>query len=163
MKIYIDLDGVLADLFPAVEGYYNVKSYKDLTNDHFKPLGDNYRFWRGLKPINEGIKLIQCLVASGYEYHILSRPIKDATSCMQGKIAWCEEYLGDPFSPSSIVFAQDKWRYAKGNILIDDFRRNITSWQSAGGYGIKYKPSSGKLSVSDVIDKIRKFYLKEPE
>jgi hypothetical protein len=85
-------------------------------------------------------------MAGGYK--ILSSPLNyDLNGSIEGKKEWLSKFISVP--ADEIIFEREKHKYAvtngTPNILIDDFRKNITSWNNAGGIGIKYQADENSL------------------
>ena len=65
---------------------------------------------------------------------ILSSPSIEKESKI-GKKIWCERELG--LSKNNVIITFQKQKYATSNsILIDDMRKRIVAWKTAGGIGI---------------------------
>lgn len=155
MHTFVDLDGTLADFFPAVEARYDVPSYKLLTTSQYMDLGKDINFWKDLEKTHCCDELIRKVVEECGSYSVLSTPILGSMKCIKGKLFWITKNL-TTFKPRSIYLTDRKYTYAKGNILVDDFRGNINTWEMYGGYGIKFKASSKKKTVADVVQEIRR-------
>lgn len=154
MKVYIDSDGVLSDFKSWLDRYL-----KDpvLDNDKIdKCIVDNYETCYIDAPELPGRDLWIAAIATDPDYFVLSsvgtleRFIKSNPELTQeevnrryyilveNKYRWFEE-RGIPRQKVILVHhASDKALYCKpGDILYDDYDKNIERWEEAGGIGIK--------------------------
>lgn len=154
--IYVDLDGVLANLYdymtlrmfqrkfielnehqlPIMRSYFRDKMYFD----HSFPEGAEAMF-ENLEPFPFNKALIKAVVSFAGEYTILSRPCKlDIKGTKRAKIKWVEKHLAF-CPPKDVLLVHDKSanNRAKGNILIDDWDSFLTRWEQKQGYSIKYR------------------------
>lgn len=127
-KIFLDMDGTIAK--------FNVKNALarfENEIDFFAKLGA----YKGIEKINEMAK-------AGNVYIISASPNE---RCDNDKMKWLEKFL--PSLPkANIVFCRIGENKAeiikktigvdiKGTMLLDDYTKNLTQWESAGGVGIK--------------------------
>lgn len=154
--IYVDLDGVLANLYDYMTLRMFQKKFVDLNEqqlfilrlyfkekmyfDHTFPEGAEHVF-ENLQPFPFNEALIKTVVEFAGEYTILSRPCAlDLNGTKRAKIKWVEKHLAF-CPPKDVILVQDKSANgrAKGNILIDDWHEFLERWQQKGGHSIKYK------------------------
>jgi len=154
--IYVDLDGVLANLYDYMTLRMFQKKFVDLNEnqlailrlcfrtklyfDHGFPEGAEKMF-ESIEPFPFNQVLIKTIIEFAGEYAILSRPFKlDSEGTKRAKIKWVEKHLAF-CPPKDILLVQDKSANgrAKGNILIDDWDDFLTRWKQKGGCPIKYK------------------------
>lgn len=151
-KVYVDLDGVLADLFNHIGKIHDVEHYNEMTKkqweDFFKET-DAYHLFRDLPAFPNIHTLLNLVISMFGEYKILSSPLNfDPPNSIRGKQEWIAKHL-DP-KPVECIFDHEKYKYAinndgSPNILIDDFRSNIKQWDKAGGIGIKFQNDENTL------------------
>ena len=149
--VYVDMDGVLADLFNHVGDIHNVEHYNQMSDaewEKFFKSTDAYHLFRDLPVFPTANKLLQMVKSMAGGYKILSSPLNfDRAGSIKGKREWLAKNISVP--PDGIIFEHEKFKYAKTggipNILIDDFRKNITAWNAAGGIGIKYQADENSL------------------
>ena len=149
--VYVDMDGVLADLFSHVAVIHDVQHYSEMTSEDWETFFQNtdaYHLFRDLPVFNTANELLRMVKEMAGGYRILSSPLNyDREGSIKGKQEWLSKWISVP--ADEIVFEHEKYKYAvtngTRNILIDDFRKNITSWNEAGGIGIKYQADENSL------------------
>jgi 5'(3')-deoxyribonucleotidase len=159
-RVYLDMDGVLADFFGEWSRISGVDHYKDIDDVEAKLqlVRDHTTFWVDLPLLPHAKALIKTVVAHYGEYRICSKPLEGDTRSKQGKLEWIRTHLSD-MPPAEIILTADKAEYATANgfpnILVDDFGKNISSWRAAGGIGIKYEDASF-AAVASILTKLAK-------
>ncbi|MBP3195035.1 MAG: hypothetical protein J6M05_05160 [Cardiobacteriaceae bacterium] len=149
-KIYIDLDGVLADFDGGVLkfcGYklpdYNLPREKVFNEKLWQDLSQVPNFYRKLELILGAKELFNFAVEKfGNKVEILSaipRPEKNILNATEDKIAWCREYLSADIKVN-LCYREEKQAFCLGKeyFLIDDLKRNIQEWENSGGTGILF-------------------------
>lgn len=151
MTVYVDMDGVLADLFNHAGSIHDVDHYSNMTKDQWEEFFKNsnaYELFKNLPAFPTANKLLQMVKDFAGGYTILSSPLSfDKEGSIKGKREWLKKHIH--VSPDNIIFEHDKAKYAtangKPNILIDDYGVNIRAWGSAGGIPIKYQADEDSL------------------
>lgn len=157
-KIFVDLDGVLANLDAHVKSITG-KSFLELRAlgtgftefcaaerangntifDLLDKMPDADQLWNYVAKYNPNI-----LTATGF-------PVEKATA---EKIRWVHDNLHGFDRIFTTTSGVDKYKYAAPNhILIDDFPKSINPWQEAGGIGILH------TSADDTIAQLQKLGL----
>lgn len=142
MKIYVDMDGVLAD--------YN-KGVVELITPSFKKSMSH--FYGDLKMVDGAREMVDILMAYGDVEILTAIPaiglgVKHAEN---DKKNWIKDRFGS--LPVHCVRRKDKKTYATADsILIDNEKRNIKEWTNAGGIGILFKSSK------QVMDDVRRIH-----
>jgi 5'(3')-deoxyribonucleotidase len=160
--VYVDMDGVLADLYSHAAELSNVDHYNDMTDeqwDQFFKDSNAYELFRDIKPFSTANKLLELVKKYAGGYTILSSPLSfDKAGSIRGKSEWLKKHISVP--ADKIVFEHDKWHYATQpdgtpNILIDDYKGNTIPWSAAGGIAIKYQADESPVSiVEDVLKQV---------
>ena len=160
-KIFLDMDGVLADFFheyaklagtPADEAgrhdYHNIPV--DLREPMLdKMIGTDFFYRLPVFPSADG--LIQMVLGYTPVYNICSSPLRgDQANCEKWKCAWIKKNLSP--QPAEVVITGMKESHAinadgSPNILIDDRGQVLERWRGRGGIGIKYQADESDLSV----------------
>lgn len=149
--VYVDMDGVLADLFNHVGDIHDVDHYNQMTDQQWETFFKNtnaYHLFKDLPPFLTANKLLRIVRGMAGGYTILSSPLNfDRKGSIKGKREWLSKHINVP--ADNIIFEHDKYKYAvrngKPNILIDDWGVNIKKWRAAGGIGIKYQADENSL------------------
>lgn len=160
-KIFLDMDGVIADFFNHIAHILNKKSYKDISQaelfDLMEAQTDISDFFAKLPQFKSNTVLLKRVLDVAGCYYICTAPLKDDTEpddtnrnlffkrqSMIGKMVWINNNLSP--QPERICFSNQKWKDAPAvekdgtrNILIDDKQSNIDAWNNAGGIGIKFQ------------------------
>ncbi|MDB4549398.1 hypothetical protein N9Z86_00590 [bacterium] len=148
-KIYLDMDGVIADFntrFKDLSGIepkefeskYGRKAFWDFIDEENK-----IKFWVGIPPMPGASELVSYV--SKHDYEILTAPSIKKQSRL-GKNLWVRNHVGDIFPSKPKVtfkFSKEKHKVKQNlsqfDILIDDRQSIINSWNNAGGFGILYQ------------------------
>jgi len=147
-KIYLDLDGVVADFdqrFKDLSGMspsdYESKNGKNAFWD-FIDVKHKVAFWVGIPPMPQAKTLVDYV--SQHDYEVLTAPSIKKQSVL-GKNLWVRNHTGKLFPSKPKVnfrFAKEKHKVKPNltqyDILIDDKASTIDRWESAGGTGILF-------------------------
>ena len=160
-KIYVDMDGVLANFekrFEDLAGMgadeykdeYGIKEFWNLIDEKHK-----VSFWRGIEPMVDADKLIDFV--SKYDYELLTAPSVKKQSVI-GKSLWVKDKTGQLFPSLPKVnykFAKDKHlikpKLTEFDILIDDRQDTIDRWNRAGGTGILHTSANNTITQLEKI------------
>lgn len=160
--VYVDMDGVLADLYNHAAELHDVDHYNQMTpkqwEEFFKD-SDAYHLFRDIDPFPTANQLLELVKKYAGGYTILSSPLSfDRVGSIKGKTEWLKKHI--KVAPDRIAFEHDKYKYAvqpdgTPNILIDDYGVNTRAWDSAGGTAIKYQADENDLSeIVPVLQKV---------
>lgn len=152
ITVYVDMDGVLADLFNHAGSLHDVEHYNKMTKDQWETFfkdSNAYELFRDLPAFPTANKLLQIVTDFAGGYTILSSPLNfDKAGSIKGKKEWLKKHIH--VSADGQIFDHEKYKYAtsngKPNILIDDYGVNIRAWEQAGGIAIKYQADEDSLS-----------------
>jgi len=161
-KVYLDMDGVLADFdkrFEDIAGMkpsefenkYGTKAFWNLIDEENK-----ISFWVGI-PEMPGAKALVDAVKD-YNFELLTSPSAKKQSYL-GKILWVRNHKDLFGGKPRINFKRAKEKHeikpelSKTDILIDDREDTIGRWNAAGGTGIVYK------NISQVLNDLGKLGL----
>jgi 5'(3')-deoxyribonucleotidase len=159
-RVYLDMDGVLADFFGEWAKLAGVEHYKDIDNaeEKLQLVRDHPTFWIDLPLLPHARALVKTVIEKYGEYRVCSTPLNGDERSKPGKIAWLNKHFAD-MPPAEIVLTHNKAEHAQhdgvASILVDDFGSNINKWRAAGGIGIKYDDSAFP-QVAKVLTSIAK-------
>ena len=145
-KIYIDLDGVLADFDKKVsEISASYPTMHKSSANFWKAISkqDHYYLYLDLMP--EAKQLMDYLESLDIPLAILTGLPRQHSvpTAKEDKKAWVKHHFGD-IEFNIGPYSKDKQRYSgEGYILIDDRPLNIDQWKCKGGHGILYKDLNG--------------------
>ena len=153
-KIYLDMDGVLADFFAEYAKLAGVTTgnYRDIPPAKADPTLDKMigtDFFLRLPKFPTADNLVKLVLSYGKVYNICSSPLRgDHKNSEHWKREWIKKNLNP--QPSEIIITGQKERHAVNadgspNILIDDRGSNIANWRAKGGIGIKYQADEDSL------------------
>lgn len=151
-QIFVDMDGVLADLFGYAAEQHAVESYKYIDSiqwEQFLSKTDAEHLFANLPAFPIANQIVEMVVELAGEYRILSSPLTyDKAGSIRGKKQWLAKNIQIPAVEQ--IFETEKHIYAfqpRGipNILIDDFGKNIALWNRHGGLGIKHRSDRNTL------------------
>ena len=161
--VYVDMDGVLADLYNTAALITNVDHYNEMTDEQWQSFfqdSDAYHLFRDIEPFSTANILLQLVKRFAGGYTILSSPLSfDRAGSIKGKREWLAKNIKIP--ADNVVFEHDKFKYAvqpdgTPNILIDDWGVNTRAWKAAGGIAIKYQADED--SLDKVVDVLRSVF-----
>lgn len=161
--IFVDLDGVVSNFTKGVCDIFE-KPYKEPESyDLYKELGVSedemwgeinsrrWKFWTNLELYPWANHLIEVVKELDPYFSFLTAPSLSA-DCVKGKRIWLKRHFPD----ENFVMAPAKLKCLlsqKGRILIDDKKRNIDDWISAGGKGILFpQPYNFEIGEKSVVD-----------
>ena len=166
-KIYLDMDGVLADFFHEYAKLAGVKENPEGRSDYRKiplhlrePIINQLvgtDFFGRLPKFPTSDSLVKLVLGYVSEYHICSSPLReDMQNSADWKRRWNKKNLNP--QPKTQVYTLTKETHAVNldgspNILIDDRGTNIVAWRAHGGIGIKYQADEDSLEkVKQALD-----------
>ena len=162
MKIYVDMDGVLADFRKGIYNFCLERNIELPEKKHNKVLLKGTNFFDTLDVYPSAVKLVDFLDEECGGYHICSSPLRDDDeNSIKWKNKWLDRHM---FMPKSRIYTQEKHHYAHSlkdrkvyydtrewddpghyikqvkepNILIDDRLDNCANWVMNGGIAIRY-------------------------
>ena len=140
IKIFCDMDGVLVDLMGSIKKHLGtIKLNQGVIDGFFHgEAGTGTEFWAEAGWESGGKQLWRFI--KQYKPQILSACPSvccNDEKVIKGKVLWCRDNLRIQKNQVNIVQRKDKKNFAgKDIILIDDHKKNIREWESAGGTGI---------------------------
>ena len=159
-KIYVDMDGVLADFFGAWAKLMGKTNYRDIKDvgAGLQKIKDTENFWLRLPLTKNAYNLLSIIAQVKGEYYILSSPLPGDPNSDPHKRQWVKKNLSN-FPPKEVIITHNKEKFAQNddgtpNILIDDYGVNINKWESAGGIGFKHKDHKFERTAKAIKQKV---------
>lgn len=164
-KIYIDMDGVLADFDRGVEelcGVARPEPGKSRTQENDDLMWERMRsvehFYDRLEPMAGAVEMFNKLWDQfGGRVEILTgipKPKRGIVTADDDKVLWAHRVLNKDLKVN-IVYRAEKANFCKGKdyILIDDLDINIKDWETCGGTGILYRNPEETLALIEQFQK----------
>jgi hypothetical protein len=151
-KIYLDLDGVIADFNKKYKEMFDVypkKAEKDKNFDKFFTEFIDKQAFVTLDLMPNAINLVSYLRQTGIPVEILSSTASERrdSQIRPQKMKWLSDHQIE-FPAILVPGAYLKKEFALPTaILIDDTEKNIIQWQEAGGIGILYKDYDSCVAI----------------
>ena len=153
-KVYVDMDGVIADFFSALAEFRKVNHWKDqgeITLDTSIKELQGTNFFETLPVFPFAKKLVDLVKSyTGGDWYINTSPLRDdLENSRKYKTKWLQKHN---FVPNDIIVTKRKESYAVDkktgipNILIDDRPKNLEKWVAKGGFGIRYQANEDSIN-----------------
>lgn len=151
MKIFLDLDGVIANFSKAACKRLDIKYpskhefkqkgefFSDIPEGIFYSTLKGHDFWADLEIFPYANELVEVVNnTSKGNWMFLTKPMLDP-GCYSGKYEWIKKHF-PKYTNKLIIINGTKSACCKGadNVLIDDLPKNITEWVNAGGQAIRW-------------------------
>ena len=154
-RVYVDMDGVIADFFSALAEFRKVNHWKDkgeITLDTSIKELQGTNFFETLPVFPFAKKLVDLVKSyTGGDWYVNTSPLRDDHENSEYyKTKWLEKHN---FDPKDIIVTKRKESYAVDkktgipNILIDDRPKNLERWVARGGVGIRYQANEDSLDL----------------
>ena len=148
-KIFCDMDGVLVDLIGSIKKHLKTtKLNQKILDDFFdSETGTGTEFWAKCSWESGGKQLWKYI--KSHKPEILSAcpsVCNEDKKVIKGKQMWCQKNLKIGTDQINIVQRREKQNFAgKDIILVDDHKKNIREWESAGGTGILHTNTNNTI------------------
>jgi len=159
-KIYLDMDGVLADFNRALKELCGICPVDQMVSTEedderaFTAIRECDHFYRRIEPL-PGAKELFCLLYEKYGDRVeiltgVPSARRNIPWAGEDKTIWVREHLSDTVKVN-LVRRVEKQNYCFGPeyILIDDFERNIRQWEEQGGTGILFRDAQELIGEFD--------------
>jgi len=151
-KIFLDMDGVIADFEKRYESLYHIHPRDAEKNNNFVKFFDEFIATKQFSTLDlmpgasEGMDYIKTLpVVTEILSSTASEARYDAIS--RQKQIWLQIH-GITFKQNFVPGKRHKYKFAtEDSIIIDDTESVVMDWRKAGGIGILHRDWSSTLSV----------------
>ena len=135
-RLFVDMDGVLADFDTGYRNLFGDKSDKELDNVDWKRIRDHGGFFESLPPMHDFDHIWQAV--EPFNPTIITGCPEDVEEAYANKLAWVHKNIGTHISMIGCK-SRDKCLYGKpGDILIDDWEKYMHLWRGMGGHWITH-------------------------
>jgi hypothetical protein len=139
MILYLDLDGVFVDFDRFCQ--HNLGFVYQTNPEHAWSILDKIpSFFKYLEPINGSLDFFDKIMANAKcEVKVLTAlPMLtgELISAPGDKRYWVHKFMDENMQVITVDSWEGKKAFAKGNVLLDDSRRNILDWEYHGGNGV---------------------------
>lgn len=150
-RIYLDLDGVLADFYGHARAILGAEYPTDDTAAAWRRLSAVPHLYRSLPPLQGAVALYRALAASGRRLAVLTalpHPTGHLMTAPRDKRAWVARHLSATLQVITVSHGEEKAVFAAPEaLLIDDSARNLSAWEAAGGMGFLHRSCSETSSA----------------
>ena len=136
-RLYLDLDGVMADFDAHFPALFGVDHRQMLDDDMWATINAHPSYFRDM-PLCDGAKAFFDRISWLDPIILTACPKSNYAHVAKQKREWVREHLSTTCHILPVMGGRNKplFMHSKGDILIDDFRRNIEAWEQDGGVGI---------------------------
>jgi|SRR5690554_126669 5'(3')-deoxyribonucleotidase len=151
--IYLDMDGVLTNF---IQRCRDIDAISGRVVDWVKVEEKREEFWSNMEWLDGGKQFYTwlCKYCREQDIDLCILSAVHYEEGVNGKIEWLRKHTQFKYQDIIIVSkGKEKQKYStKGALLIDDYRKNIEQFISAGGKGVLYK--NALEAKEDVIEKL---------
>ena len=149
MTMYLDLDGVLANMEGYLQEHYGDKWKEEIEKPNWGDVGASHqRIYSKLEPMPDAHQLVKDLRFWFDDIRILTAIPKRAhfPHAVNDKRDWVHKHFGSDMKVHFGPYAYDKQFHCQpGDYLIDDMKINIEQWNAVGGYGILHTSAEDSI------------------
>jgi len=159
MKVYVDLDGVLADFDNFGLETFGPDWRKEVEKDNWGAFSEIQDLYMQLNPLHDAQVLWDYLHSTfpHSDVQILTAIPKRAyfPEAVNDKRDWVHKHFSNKTRVNFGPYAYDKqFHCLPGDILIDDMVRNIDQWNMVGGIGIVH--TSAEATIAELKKVLQK-------
>jgi 5'-nucleotidase len=150
MRIYLDLDGVMADFDRHFVEHFGVEPQSLDDANMWKKINSYPDFFANLPPMKDALNLFGKLVWD-WEYDIIiltACPRSNYRNAAIQKRNWVRKHLSTEVQVIPMLGGVNKalFMHQSGDILIDDMEKNCMSWEELGGKAIIHKNAADTIA-----------------
>ncbi len=143
-RLFLDLDGVLADFDSGYEKLAGRRPDRDADNADWRLIASRPDFYLNLPPTPDFVEL-WTYVAPRRPTILTGIPSSIAQAAEQ-KRAWVARFCGPSVSVITTE-SKNKYRHASpGDILVDDWEKHRRAWLDAGGVWVTHRSAAETIT-----------------
>jgi 5'-nucleotidase len=150
MRIYLDLDGVLADFERHFIEYFGVDPQTLDDAVMWKMINGYPDFYANLPPMKDALSLFEELNRWCIGVTILTAcPRSNYRNAAIQKRDWVRKHLSTDVTVIPMLGGVNKalFMHEPGDILIDDMEKNCRAWEELGGIAIVHRSTDSTVAV----------------
>lgn len=139
-RLYLDLDGVMADFDAHFPALFGVDHRDMLDDDMWAKINGAPSYFRDM-PMCPGAREFFELVRHLEPIVLTACPKSDYANVARQKREWVREHLSKGTTVLPVMGGRNKalFMHQPGDVLVDDLDRNCTVWAEAGGAAILHR------------------------
>ena len=150
-RIFLDMDGVLADFDGFFESTFGIAT-KDVTKkEMWKAIHGHDEFFYNLPkmPGADDLYMEACANSeAGWPIILTSAGSSNFMHVAEQKKRWIKKHISEYVTVIAVREGADKAAMVqnKGDILVDDWRKNCEAWEAVGGLAVKYENATQAIA-----------------
>lgn len=151
-RIYIDLDGVMADFDKYFFDTFGVESHKLDDPTLWKWINGHGNFFRNLPLMPGALDFFKSVEHLNPTILTACPKTNYAVAAVQ-KRQWVYEHLSKDITVIPMLGGKNKclFMHSPGDVLIDDFEKNCIPWAEHGGFAIHHKNFKTTRNYLDLV------------
>lgn len=146
MRIFVDMDGVLADFDSGYERLFGGRPIRNVAghNTDWEKVRSVPLFFHTLPMMSDAQELLDGL-GPHHPYTILTGVPKEIDAASNEKIDWVRSHI-HPDQPVICCRSRDKCKHGEpGDVLIDDYMKYADLWTDMGGIFVHHTSAKSSL------------------
>jgi 5'-nucleotidase len=139
-RVYLDLDGVMADFDAHFPALFGIDHRSMLDDDMWAQINAHPSYFRDM-PQCPGAKEFFDRISWLNPIILTACPKSNYPHVARQKREWVREHLSTTCHVLPVMGGSSKplFMHSRGDILIDDFERNTKAWKLEGGFAILHR------------------------
>lgn len=149
MRLFVDMDGVLADFDAGHEAVFGTKPSKADDNVDWKAVRAVEDFYLNLPPMPDFAELWAAI--EKFDPIVLTGVPRSVAEAPANKAAWVRKHLGDHVEVRCVLSKEKSHHAEPGDILIDDWDKYRHLWVAVGGIWITHTSAANTIAELEAI------------
>ena len=149
-KLFIDLDGVLADFHAGYAALTGIEPSKELDDVDWSLVAAAPGFYASLPPV-EGLEAFWAYLSSWEDVTVLTGIPKRVPEAAADKRAWVSKHLGAHVKMIACFSSEKCLHAAAGDILVDDWEKHKAKWEAIGGVWITHNSPAESIAALEAL------------